>query len=233
MSLSYEHIVSRGAHGVFTNNVYERLIEADREIWFGSDGSGLIKTTRIRWSFFTEEQRTRWETTEHAPAEEALGPAFDLFAAGRLRGHGPRLSKLPTEPAELAAELRIKRELTLPGIAQLMGEALVPDGLREALYQVAAGLPDAKVLATSSDELGRTGHGIARVEETWREQHGSYVELTFSRDRLELLGVREVLLHRQPGFAPAGAVVGWTSYVTREIVDSLPIEASSFPKSTR
>ena len=80
----------------------------------------------------------------HRPRKPWARPSI-LFATGRLRGHGPRLSKLPTEPAELAAELRIKRELTLPGIAQLMGEALVPDGLREALYQVAAGLPGAKV----------------------------------------------------------------------------------------
>jgi hypothetical protein len=54
MSSSYEHIVSRGAHGVTINNVYERLVEADREIRFGSDGSRLIKTTQIGWSFFTD-----------------------------------------------------------------------------------------------------------------------------------------------------------------------------------
>ena len=73
--------------------------------WFGSDGSGLIKSARMRWSFFTEEQRTRWETAKPPEAREDLSPALDLFAPGCLHGHRAMLSKLPTDPAELAADL--------------------------------------------------------------------------------------------------------------------------------
>jgi hypothetical protein len=225
MSSSYEHIVSRGAHGVTINNVYERLVEADREIWFGSDGSGLIKTTQIWWSFFTDEQRTRWETTDHPPATESLKPVFDPFGPGGLSPKGPRLAKLRTDPAKLAADLEVTRELTLFGIAGLMGEALVPEQPRRALYEVAAGLPGAEVLEISTDELGRAGYGIARVEEMLLNRPGWRIELTFDRDSCELLGYRHVLLHDEPAFAPAGALVGWTSYLRREIVDALPAEA--------
>ena len=117
------------------------------------------------------------------------------------------------------------RTSTLFGIAGLMGEALVPERLRRAFYEVAAGLPGAEVLENSSAELGRTGHGIGRVEEMLLKRPGFRIELTFERDSFELLGYRHVLLHDEPGFAPAGALVGWTSYSRREIVDALPVEA--------
>jgi hypothetical protein len=209
------------------------MVEAGREIWFGSDGSRLIKTTRIGWSFFTDEQRARWEATDHPPASESLQPMFDAFGSGGLSGpKGRRLAKLPTDPAELAADLEATRQLTLFGIAGLMGEALVPGRLRRALYEVAAGLPGAEVVATSTDELGRTGHGIARVEPMLRNRSGWRIELTFDRDSFELLGYRYVLVHDEPGFAPAGALVGWTSYLRREIVDALPVDAPA-PVSRR
>lgn len=217
MSLSYEHIVSRGAHGEFGNNVYERLREAHREVWFGSDGSGLIKETWIRSSFFTEEQRTRWETAGRHPAtREAPTPSLDLFAVGCLPGRGPMLAKLSTDPSALATELEARRMLTLHRIGELMGEALVPYELGRALHQVAAQLPGAEVLTTATDELGRIGDGVARVE------HGKRVELIFAPDSCELLGDREVLVDPDADYAPPGALVGWTSYLAREIVDALP-----------
>jgi hypothetical protein len=216
VSPTYEHIVSRGAHGEIGNNVYQRLREAHREVWFGSDGSGLMKSTLIGSSFFTDEQRERWESAGHPAAREDLTPSLDLFAAGCLPGHGPMLSKLPTNPAALAAELETRRKLTLHRIGELMGEALVPDALGRTLHQVATQLPGAEVLATAIDELGRTGHGIAR------DERGQRVELIFDPDSFELLGNREVLVDPDADFAPSGALVGWTSYLSREVVDSLP-----------
>jgi hypothetical protein len=106
--------------------------------------------------------------------------------------------------------------LTLHGIGQLMGEALVSDALRRALHQAAAQLPGAEVLTTATDELGRTGDGVARVE------HGTRVELIVDPDSGELLGDREVLVDPDADYAPPGALVGWTSYLSREIADALP-----------
>lgn len=110
--------------------------KADREIWFGNDGSGLIKTTRIGWSFFTDEQRTRWEASKFPPATESVRPVLCAYGPGGLSGpKDPGLAKLSTNPTELAADLEATRQLTLYGIAHLMGEALVPEQLRRALYE--------------------------------------------------------------------------------------------------
>lgn len=215
MSLTYEHIVSRGAYGEIGNGVYQRLREAHREVWFGTDGSGLIKEALIRSSFFTDEQRKRWENDQHSAVRDDPTPSLDLFAPGCLHGHGPLLSKLPSDPSALARELKARQQLTLHGIGQLMGEALVPDGLGHALHTVAAQLPDAEILELAADELGRSGHGIARIE------HGRRVELIFAPNSPELLANREALVDHTD-FAPAGAIIGWTSYLSREIVDSLP-----------
>lgn len=216
MSPTYVHIVSRGAHGEVGNNIYERLREAHREVWFGSDGSGLMKSTLIRSSFFTEEQRKRWDSVGHRAAREDLTTSMDLFAAGCLYGHGPLLSRLPTDPAALTAQLESGHRLTLHRIGELMGEAVVPDALGRALYQVASELPGAEVLRAATDELGRNGHGLAR------DERGERVELIFAPDSPELLGNRSVLIDPDANYAPPGAVVGWTSYVSREVVDSLP-----------
>ena len=224
MSPTYVHIVSRGAHGEIGNNIYERLREAHREVWFGSDGSGLMKSTLIRSSFFTEEQRKRWESVRHRAAREDLTTSVDLFAAGCLYGHGPLLSRLPTDPAALAAKLESGRRLTLHRIGELMGEAVVPDALGRALYQVARELPGAEVLATATDELGRNGHGITR------DERGERVELIFAPDSPELLGNRSVLIDPDANYAPVGAVVGWTSYESREVVDSLPTGTPPIPE---
>ena len=216
MTPTYVHIVSRGAYGEIGDNIYERLREAHREVWFGSDGSGLMKSALIRSSFFTDEQRKRWDSVRHRVAREDRTTSVDLFAAGCLYGHGPLLSKLPTDPAALAAKLDSERRLTLRRIGELMGEAVVPNALGGALYQVASELPGAEVLATATDELRRNGHGIAR------DEHGERVELIFTRDSPELLGKRSVLVDPGANYAPLGAVVGWTSYLSREVVDSLP-----------
>ena len=216
MSPTYEHIVSRGAHGEFVNGVYERLREADREVWFGSDGSGLMTEAWIRSTFFTEDQRKAWQTAQHRASREDPTPSMDLFAPGCLPGHGPMLSTLPVDPSALASTLEARRMMTLHSIGDLIGEALVPDRLLRALHHIAAGLAGAEVLSSAIDEIGRTGHGIARVEQ------GRRVELIFDPGSFALLGSREVLVDPDADYARPGALVGWTSYLSREIVDSLP-----------
>ena len=223
MSPAYEHIVSRGAHGEIVNGVYERLREANREVWFGSDGSGLMTETWISSGFFTEEQRKAWPTAQHRAAREDPTPSMSLFAPGCLPGHGPMLSKLPVDTSALASKLEARRMLTLHGIGDLIGEALVPDLLLRRLYEIATQLPAAEVLATATDEIGRNGHGIARLE------HGERVELIFDLDSFELLGSREVLVDPDADYARPGALVGWTSYLSRETVDSLPEGTPSGP----
>jgi hypothetical protein len=124
---------------------------------------------------------------------------------------------LPTARHELEDYLRASRQLTLHGIHQLIGEALVPEGLRQVFVELATNLPGAWILEDAADQLGRSGLGVACVERGQRE------ELIFNCDTRELLGYRRVLVAPDVDYgAPAGAVTGWASYVSRELVDGLP-----------
>lgn len=223
MSVTYEYIDSRGAHGEFVDGVFERMVEARRQVWYGSDGSGLIRSTQIGWSFFTDEQRERWEAADSREAREDRRPSMDLFAPGCIGGHARVLEQLPDDVDELAAALGRTRRLSMHRIGELMGEALVPVALRQPLYEVAAGLLGAEAIGSAVDELGRSGLGVARVERGRRE------ELIFDRDSRELLARREILVDAEAGYASPGATVGWTCYLARERVDALPEGTSPVP----
>jgi hypothetical protein len=220
----YEYIDSFACYGEFGNGVFDRMAESRREVWFGDDGSGLIRSQHIRSVFFTDEQRLRWETMPHRSAREAIQPSLDLFAAGCF--HGPRreLAQLPTDRTALTHHLRSQRQLTLHAIHQLLGEALVPSQLRQALFDLAADLPDAWISEDANDQLGRAGIGIARVERAYR------VELIFDRETQELLGYRQILIGPDAQYAPTGAITGWTSYVERQVVDALPPSTPPVPE---
>lgn len=217
MARDYEYIDSLACYGEFGNNVFDRLAASRREVWFGDDGSGLIRSQHIRSRFFTDQQRLRWESLPTRRAREAVGPSLDLFAAGCLPGPRRELSHLPSERAELESYLQSRRQLTLHGIHQLIGEALVPTAQRHLLFDLAAELPGAWILDDAADQLGRPGVGIGRVERNSRE------ELVFSPDTQELLGYQQVLVEPDAAYAaPAGAVTGWTAYVSRQLVTALP-----------
>ena len=217
MARDYEYIDSVACYGEFGNNVFERLAESRREAWFGDDGSGLIRSQHRRSLFFTDEQRVRWENMSNRRAREATEPSLDLFAAGCLHGPRRQLQRLPTARRELEDYLRARRQLTLNGIHQLIGEVLVPEGLRQVFIGLATNLPGAWILEDAADQLGRPGLGIACVERNQRE------ELIFNRDTQELLGYRQALVAPDVDYgAAAEAVIGWTSYVSRQVVDGLP-----------
>lgn len=216
VSPRYQYIASQCAYGEFRNSVFERMVESRREIWIGKDRSGLIRSARLGWSFHTDEQRARWQTSPHPEAVEDLSPAIDLFAPGCLHGYALTLAELPTDSGQLASTLAQQRRLSIHRIGELMGEALVPVSLRRALREVATALPGAEELTSTRDELARTGPGVARVERGLRE------ELIFEPDGGELLARRQVVVDQAAGDAPLGAVVGWTCYLTRRLVHALP-----------
>jgi hypothetical protein len=220
----YEYVESLGCHGVFRNDTFERMVESRREVWFGDDGSGLIRTQLIRSHFFTDAQRLSWETTAHPTVTGSVGPSLDLFAAGCFHGPRRRLAQLATSREALAEQLESRRQLNLHGIGQLIGEALVPEEMKRAFFDLAADLPEAQIVDDATDQLGRRGVGIIRVEHRWRE------ELIFGSESLELLGYRQVLNEPNAGYALAGAIVGWTSYVCRELVDALPAGTPPVPE---
>jgi hypothetical protein len=219
--LRYENIESLCSYGEFVNGSFERMVERRRAVWFGDDGSGLIRSERIRSTFFTEDQRLSWATTPHSRRRDSVAPAFDLFDAGSLFGPRRRLARLAADPRGITAELERTRSLSLEGLHQLLGEALVPESLRTVLFDLAISLPDAVVLEDAEDQLGRRGIGVTRAEGLHREQ------LIFDRDSLELLGYRQVLIDPDSGYAPVGATVGWSAFVARRLVDGLPEDLPS------
>lgn len=164
------------------------MAEARREVWYGADGSGLIRSQRIRSTFFTDAQRVAWESGLHPAQVDSLEPSLDLFAAGCLPGPRVQLARFRGRAEGVAKILDRTRRLNLHGIHQLIGEALVPSELRELFFGLASDLPDAEIIQSAQDQLGRTGIAIARVEHLHRH------ELIFEPNSLELLGHRQVLI---------------------------------------
>lgn len=216
MSSSYQYIESRGKNAEFMDGMFERMVEARRQVWFGSDGSGLIRSTGIGWSFFTDEQRARWKDAPARAAREDLSPAIELYAPGCLSTRAQFLETLPVELDKLVASLAASRRLSVHRIGELMGEALVPPALRRPLYEVAAGLLGAETLPSATDMLGRTGLGVARLERGLRE------ELIFDPDSLELLARRSIVVEAARDGVPPGAAIGSICYLARELMHALP-----------
>ncbi len=222
----YEYIESLDSYGHFHGDSFERTVESRREVWFGDDGSGLIRSQRIRSTFFTEEQRLKWESNAHSSRRDSLIPTLDVFAPGSFFGPRRRLANLAADPDVIAHELQRTRSLSLHGIFQLVGEALVPETLRHTFFDLAVSLPDSLMLEAAKDELGRSGIAVTREESRHRE------ELIFDRDSFELVGYRQVLLDADLGYAPVGATIGWSAYLSRRLVDALPDGITLRPPNT-
>jgi hypothetical protein len=212
--VDYVYIQSRGAHGHFAVGVFEALVGSQREIWIGSDGSGMIKETRGPVSFFAEAGRARWEAS--GSPDLASGPSVDLCSPGCLGGSRARLAKLPSDWAALESALAERQEITFHVLRGLLGEMLVPAEFCRAAYSVAARLPGVHLLDSVRDQLGRPGHGLALVED------GHRVELVFDEQTTELLAYQEFLADPVRTYAPVGTLVGWSAYTSRQLLNRLP-----------
>jgi hypothetical protein len=58
--VDYVYVESRGAHGHHAVGSFDALVGTHREIWIGSDCSGLIRETSGPVSFFTADGEARW-----------------------------------------------------------------------------------------------------------------------------------------------------------------------------
>jgi hypothetical protein len=215
----FEYTRSQGAHGYHHVGVFDAFVGSEREIWIGSDGSGLIRETSGPISFFTEAGRAEWEAAGSPSLEH--GPGIDLFAPGCLGGSRMRRAQLERDPDGLSAALK-KHTHTLENVQELLGEAAVEAAFCETAYSVACQLPHVEVLPQLSDQLGRVGRGLARVEHTER------IELIFATDGSELLGYQRFLADAQP-FAPEGTLHSWSAFVQRALVDHLPHDIPPIP----
>ena len=218
--VDFEYTRSQGAHGHHRVGIFDAFVGSKREIWIGSDGSGLIRETSGPVSFFTEAGRAEWEAAGSPGLEH--GPGIDLFAPGCLGGGRMRRARLERDPEGLTAALK-KYMRTLHDVQELLGEAAVEAAFCETVYSVASQLPDVEVVPVTSDQLGRVGRGLARVE------HAERIELIFATECSELLGYQLVLADAQP-FAPAGALHSWSAFLQRAVVDHLPNDIPPIPR---
>jgi hypothetical protein len=101
-----------------------------------------------------------------------LGPGE--FPAGGTALTWDELYALPTDPGQLTATLQadIKGAGQDPQselftiVGDLLRESPAPPALRKALFDVAAGIPGVHLTGKVTDELGRTGTGVTRGDET-------------------------------------------------------------------
>lgn len=220
-AVDYEYIQSGGAHGVHAHRQFDAFVGSQREIWVGSDGSGLIRETSGRASFFTEEGRVRWEAAGSPTLTH--GPSIDLFAPGCLPGPRARRARLARHPDGLEAGLSSRGPLTLHAVHELLGEAVVEPEFCRAVYEIARRLPGVEVLDSITDQLGRPGHGLARVERIHR------TELIFSSDTSQLLAYQHYLAEPQP-FAPTGTLHSWSAFIARRLELELPADVPPVPR---
>jgi hypothetical protein len=101
-----------------------------------------------------------------------LGPGE--FPAGGTALTWDELYALPTDPGQLTATLQADIKGAGPDpqselftiVGDLLRESPAPPALRKALFDVAAGIPGVHLTGKVADELGRTGTGVTRGDET-------------------------------------------------------------------
>jgi hypothetical protein len=218
--VDYVYVESRGAHGHHAVGSFDAFVEKRREIWIGSDCSGMIRETSGPVSFFTPDGEARWRA---AGSPDLEGSGLDLFAPGCIGAPRSELAQLPLDPTRLAGELSRRVPLTLRRVYNLLGESLVDRALCQAFYDVASRLDGVEVLGETTDQTGRVGLGLARVE------RGERVEVIFDSDASELLAYQLFLTDASHGYAPVGTLVSWAAFIHRELVESLPTGTPPVP----
>jgi hypothetical protein len=152
------------------NSLYYCVNFTDRrEIWIGQDGSGRIRETETDPTFPTAKDRQQWLALGKSAPPLVGPPSDEHFGPGKLVDGPVDLSKLPTDPAQLAALISSRKiEGGPPGPAEdfvqvgdLLRESDASPALRAALFKVAAGIPGVKLLGTVTDSDGRSGIAIA------------------------------------------------------------------------
>jgi hypothetical protein len=165
----FEYIDSLGCYCHFSGNGFERMVQARREVWFGSDGSGLLRSQFIRSVFFDDDQRARWEASDRGTRETSGEPSMALFAPNCWNGPRAELAAIP-EHRSVQDVLGRRKPVTLHTIKQVIGEALVPESLRATIFDLCVGLENTEVDEDAHDQFGRHGLAVSGIERDRREE---------------------------------------------------------------
>ena len=220
-SLSFEEGSTSPSSG-FSDGNFCFTYRGNREIWIGFNGSGRIREHSFDLGFPTAHDRKAWiKAGRPLPSPRS---SDEKFGPHQLTD-GPRnLLTLPTDPAKLAALIFARKiEGGPPGpaedfvqIGDLLKETDAPPALRAALFQIAARIPGARLLAPG-DGIPRDEVGVAYVDHLAATGQLRKTELIFSRTTTALAAERTILI--DPATHKV-TVPEWTSFIATGVVDS-------------
>lgn len=127
-----------------------------RDIWIAHHGQSVLRDTGPGMS-------------------PGVTPAYGSFPAGSTSLTWDQLYALPTDPAQLRSALTADIQGAGTGdtaelfvmVGDLLRESPAPPALREALYDVAAGIPGVHLTGQVTDAAGRTGTAVERDGQTY------------------------------------------------------------------
>ncbi|MET7304767.1 CU044_5270 family protein [Embleya sp. NPDC005575] len=197
-------------------------VEYELSSWSGVDGVPIQIPTHPRMAWYAQDGR-RWFFTE--PGAPATGLTI---ADPPMRWNYAELAALPATPEALAAALHRQNipplgsnvnpdQAVFEDIENILTRGVLPPGVAEALYEVAARTPGVSALADAVDGRGRRGIALTRTDPV----NGMRMELVFDRDSRIFLGSRAV--RTRPGENhPIGTVMWQSTVLKRDIVDTMP-----------
>jgi hypothetical protein len=194
-----------------------------RQAWIGPDGSGRIVETYSNPQLGSAKDRAGW-IADGRP-RLAVPPTDSTFGRGQLSTGPPNLNRLPDDPAKLAALLSARKIEGGPKgpaedfvqIGDLLRETYVRPALRAAIFTVAERIPGVRLLGTVTDQVGRSGIGLAYVS-AWPAQGeiGKSV-LVFDPKTSKMIAEESFVTYTKTGKT---VLMAWTDYLKSGVVSS-------------
>lgn len=213
----YLYIESRNDYPAF-NGTCETLAVDHRQIWIGTDGSGLLRDTTGPQQFSSAADRATCLKSDPKMRLATGRTTNDWFAPQclSLKPANFEWSSLSSDPRILLEQMRkLDGGPTTPGedfvhIGDFLRETDTPPAVRSTLYRAAALIPGIQLLGTVRDHDGRAGLGIAYPSQGPYPRKGSSAELIFDPTTGELTG--------EQGTGPSY----WAVYLQQKVVNDLP-----------
>lgn len=212
----YLYVESKSDYPSFSGSC-ETLAVDHRQIWIGTDGSGLIRESRGPERFSSAADRAACLQADPKMQLRSGGTSNDWFAPQCLAlGPTNNWNSFSSDPQVLLQQMRqIDGGPATPGedfvhIGDFLRETDAPPTVRATLYRAAALIPGIQLLGTVRDHNGRSGLGIAYPSQGPYASNGSSSELIFNPQTGELLG--------EQGTGPQY----WAVYLQEHVVNALP-----------
>jgi hypothetical protein len=194
-----------------------------RQIWIGADGSGRIVETYSNPQLGSAKDRAGWIAAGRPSL--VVAPTDSTFGRGQLSDGPPDLNQLPADPAKLMALLQARKIEGGPNgpaedfvqIGDMLREDYVRPALRAAIFAVAERIPGVRLLGTMTDQVGRSGIGLAFVH-AWPAQGevGKSV-LIFDPQTSKMIAEETLVTYTKTGKT---VLTAWTDYLKYGVVNS-------------